>query len=155
MSEEKLLAKNPNAYANYYLEELIEAGVVLTGTEIKSLRNQAPSLRDSFVDVVSRKKRIEAWLLNAHIAPYSHGNIWNHDPKRKRKLLLHKRELEKLFGSVTQQGKTVVPTKMYLKKGFAKIEIAIAKGKKKHDKRETIKKRETEREMSRALKRSI
>ncbi len=151
---EKILATNPKAYSNFIIEEVVEAGLVLTGTEIKSLRNQTPNLRDAFVDVISHSKKLEAWLFNAHIAPYSHGNIWNHEPLRKRKLLLHKHQLEQLFGAITQKGKTVIPTKMYLKKGIAKVELALAKGKKKGDKRETAKKKSAQKEIARALKRS-
>ena len=154
---EKILATNPNAYSNFFIEEVVEAGIVLKGTEIKSLRAQSPNLRDAFVEVISRGKggsgAVEAWLLNAHIAPYSHGNIWNHEPLRKRKLLLHRHQIEKLFGAITQKGQSIVPTKMYLKKGMAKIELALAKGKKKHDKRESIKKKTADREMAKAMKR--
>lgn len=152
---EKLIATNPNARSNYFLEEFLEAGMALTGTEIKSLRTQAPNLRDAFVEVRSARggKSFEAWLLNAHIAPYSHGNIWNHDPLRQRKLLLHAHQLSKLHGAIIQKGMSLVPTRMYFKKGRAKIEIALGKGKKKHDKREDLKKRAHVREMDQARKR--
>jgi SsrA-binding protein len=153
MSEgEKLIATNPAARQNFSINELVEAGMVLTGTEIKSLRGQSPNLRDSFVEVLPRGKAFEAWLVNCHIPPYSHGNIWNHDPLRKRKLLLHTHQLEKMFGAIQRDGMTIVATRMYLKKGRAKIELAIAKGKKKHDKREDIKKRSADREISQAMK---
>jgi SsrA-binding protein len=155
-SGEKLIATNPIARSNYFIEEIIEAGIVLTGTEIKSLRSQSPNLRDSYVEVrgskAGGKSGFEAWLLNTHIGPYSHGNIWNHDPTRKRKLLLHSHELEKLFGAIQRDGMTIVPTRMYFKKGRAKIELGLGKGKKNHDKREDLKKRSAEREMDQARK---
>src|SRR4051794_37710420 len=97
---EKLIASNPVARAHYIISEVVEAGLVLNGTEVKSLRNQTPNLRDSFVDIQPSGTRFEAWLLNAHIPPYSHGNIWNHNPLRKRKLLLHKYQLEKIYGAL-------------------------------------------------------
>lgn len=150
---EKLIATNPNARANYFIEEVVEAGMVLTGTEIKSIRQQAPNLRDAFVEIRKGPLGMEAWLLNAHIAPYTHGNIWNHEPLRKRKLLLHKYQIERMHGSITQKGISVVPIRMYLKKGRAKIELGLGKGKKKHDKREDLKKRSATREMDQALKR--
>src|SRR5438045_607199 len=103
--------------------------------------------------VKSQNKALQAYLMNAHIPPYSHGNIWNHEPLRARKLLLHAKEIEKLFGATTQKGLTVVPLRMYFKKGIVKVEIGLGKGKKRHDKRETIKGREADREMSRAVKR--
>ncbi len=149
---EKLIATNPKARANYFIEEVVEAGLVLTGTEVKSLRAQAPNLRDAFVEVNSRGAKIEAWLLNAHIAPYAYGNIWNHEPLRRRKLLLHRHQLEKMFGAITQKGISIVPTRMYFKKGRAKIELGLGKGKKKFDKRETLKKKSAEREMAVARK---
>lgn len=154
-SGEKLVATNPVARQNYSIEELVEAGIMLTGTEIKSIRAQAPNLRDSFVEVrPSAGKALEAWLLNCHIAPYTHGNIWNHDPLRKRKLLLHRHQIERIFGAITQKGLSVVPTRMYLKEGRAKLELGLGKGKKKHDKRETLKKKSAEREMDQARKQS-
>jgi SsrA-binding protein len=150
---EKLIATNPNARSNFFIEEVIEAGLVLTGTEVKSLRAQSPNLRDSFVDVVQKPPRVEAWLVNVHIAPYTHGNIWNHEPLRRRKLLLHAHELDRLLGAVTQKGYTLIPTKIYFKGGIVKIEIGLGKGKKKYDKREDIKKRDIEREVARAQRR--
>lgn len=148
----KLLATNSIAKTNYFLEEVVEAGLVLTGTEIKSLRAQTPNLKESFVQIKTTSKGMEAWLCHAHIAPYSHGNIWNHEPRRNRKLLLHREQIDKLHGAIEKKGKSLVPTRMYLKGGFAKVEIAIAKGKKKHDKREDQKKRSATREMQAALK---
>lgn len=149
---EKLIATNPNARSNYFIQEVVEAGLVLVGTEIKSMREQSPNLRDSFVEVRRKAGSIEGWLLNAHIAPYTHGNIWNHDPLRQRKLLLHKRQLERMYGANIREGMTIVPTRIYLKNGRAKIELALAKGKKKHDKREDIKKKSADREMQHAQK---
>ncbi|OFZ19895.1 MAG: SsrA-binding protein [Bdellovibrionales bacterium GWB1_55_8] len=152
-SGEKLIATNPLARANYFIDEVVEAGVVLTGTEVKSLRAQAPNLRDSFVDVKAKKSGTEAWLLNAHIAPYSHGNIWNHEPLRPRKLLLHRHQIEKMFGAVTQKGLSVIPLRMYFKSGRVKLELGMGRGKKKHDKRQELRKKSAEREMDQALKR--
>ncbi|MCM2324605.1 MAG: SsrA-binding protein SmpB [Oligoflexia bacterium] len=151
-SGEKLIGTNPLARANYFIEEVLEAGLVLTGTEIKSLRTQAPNLRDSFVEIRAHGAAQEAWLLNCHIAPYSHGNIWNHDPLRKRKLLLHRRQIDQIFGAITQKGLSVIPTRIYLKNGCAKIELGLGKGKKKYDKRESLKKKSAEREMDIARK---
>ena len=151
---EKLIATNPNARTRYFLEEFVEAGIVLTGIEIKSIRAQSPNMRDAHVEVRPTKASLEAWLHNVHIGPYSHGNIWNHDPVRKRKLLLHRHQIQKLFGATVQKGMTIVPTRMYFKKGRAKIELALAKGKKAHDKREDIKKRSADREIDRAMKHS-
>ena len=150
---EKLIATNPIARQNFFIEEVMEAGIALTGTEIKSIRAQSPNLRDSFVEIRAQGKRLEAWLLNAHIAPYSHGNIWNHEPLRKRKLLLHSHQIERLFGDTTRKGYTLVPTRMYFKKGRAKVEIGLAKGKTKGDKRQDLKRKTDEREMEKALRR--
>lgn len=149
---EKLITTNPIARSNYFIEEVIEAGMVLTGTEVKSMRVQAPNIRDAYVEVSSKGAKIEAWLTNCHIAPYAYGNIWNHDPLRRRKLLLHHHQLEKLYGSVTQKGLSIIPTRMYFKKGRAKIELGLGKGKKKYDKREDLKKKSAEREMAQARK---
>jgi SsrA-binding protein len=149
---EKLIGSNPAARSKYFIEEVVEAGLVLTGTEVKSLRNQAPNLRDSYVEIVSRKNGFEGWLLNCHIGPYSHGNIWNHVAMRKRKLLLHGYQLEKLHGLMIQKGMTIVPLRMYFKKGLAKVELGVGKGKKKFDKREDLKKKSAEREMDQARK---
>ena len=148
----KVLATNPNAKTKYFIEEVVEAGIVLTGTEIKSLRSQSPNLRDSYVEIRARATGLEAWLLNTHIAPYSHGNIWNHDPLRNRKLLLHRHQIERIYGLISQKGLVVIPTRIYLKKGRAKIELGLGKGKKIHDKRETLKKKSAQREMDLAKK---
>lgn len=152
-SGEKLIATNPTARSNYFIEEVVEAGLVLTGTEIKSLRKSSPNLRDGFVEVRGTPgAKLEAWLLNTHIAPYTHGNIWNHEPLRKRKLLLHRHQIERLYGAIIRDGMTVVPLRIYLKAGIAKIEIGVAKGKKKGDKRQDVKKRSAQREMDQAMK---
>jgi len=152
---EKLIASNPNAHANYFIEEVVEAGIVLQGTEAKSLRGTAPNLRDAFVEIRRHSGSLEAWLLNCHIGPYSHGNIWNHIALRPRKLLLHAREIEHMYSAITQQGLQVIPIKLYFKSGRAKVELGFGKGKKKYDKRETLKKKDAQRDMevARAAKR--
>jgi len=150
---QKLIATNPLAHSNYFIEEAVEAGMALTGTEVKSLRDQSPNLRDAYVEVVQSRNSFEAWLLNAHIAPYSHGNIWNHEPLRKRKLLLHAHQLAKMHAAIIQKGMTIVPLRMYFKKGKVKVEVGLGKGKKKYDKRQDLKKKSAEREMEQARKR--
>lgn len=156
---QKLIASNPSARADYFLDEVVEAGIVLLGTEIKSIRASAPNLKDSFVEITNRKNgatrapSLEAWLVNVHIGPYSHGNIWNHEARRRRKLLLHRHQIKRMFGALTQEGKTIVPTRMYFVKGRVKIEMALGKGKKKGDKRQDDKKRSQKREMDQAMKR--
>ncbi len=151
---EKLIASNPIAHSNYFIEEVIEAGMVLTGTEIKSLRSQAPNLRDAFVEMRRRggkAESYEAFLVNTHIGPYSHGNIWNHETKRHRKLLMHAHQLAQLYVSATQKGMQIIPLRMYFKKGMAKIELGVGKGKKKHDKRDTLKQKDDQRDIDRAM----
>lgn len=143
-----LLADNRIARHRYFIEDTFDAGVVLTGTEVKSAKAGRVQLRDSFVRIM----RGEAWLLNCHIAPYEQGNIANHEPTRTRKLLLHKAEIKRLIGQGEQKGMTLVPLKLYLKRGFVKVEIGLCKGKELHDKRATIKKRESDREMARAIR---
>ena len=143
---EKLIATNPSR-GNYFVNEVVEAGIVLTGTEAKSMRATAPHLRDGFVEFQPLGKGWEAWLVNVHIGPYSHGNVWNHLALRRRKLLLHRHQLDKLHGAIIQKGMTVIPLRMYFRKGMAKIELGLAKGKKQHDKRDTLKKKAVEREM--------
>ena len=142
------LVSNRRARYDYEVLETYEAGVVLQGTEIKSLRNHGGSLQDSYVVI----EKMEAYLKGCSIAPYSFGNIHNHEEKRDRKLLLHKKEIEKLKRSTDQKGLTLIPLAMYLKKGRAKVKIAVARGKKQHDKRSSIKEREHKRSMERALK---
>ncbi|WP_342514609.1 SsrA-binding protein SmpB [Sporosarcina sp. FSL K6-1522] len=144
----KVVAVNKKANHDYAIEETIEAGIVLVGTEIKSIRNGKVQLRDAFV----RIRNNEAWISNMHISPYDHGNQFNHDPLRSRKLLLHKKQIATLYGQTKQQGVTIVPLKMYLKDGFAKVLIGVGKGKKDYDKREDLKKKEAKREMARVLK---
>lgn len=152
---EKLIATNPIAYSNYHITEVVEAGMVLTGTEIKSMRAQSPNLRDGFVEVNSHGKgQLEAWLVNVYIGPYSHGNIWNHEGLRRRKLLLHRHQIDRIHSALIKESANCIPIKIYLKKGRAKIEIAIGKGKKKYDKRQDLKKKSADREMEQALKKS-
>lgn len=138
----KIIAQNRKAHFNYFLSEFTECGIVLFGTEIKSLRMNSCSLADSYVIVRSGEMEI----LNMHINPYDHGNIFNQDPLRSRKLLLHKKEIYYFEEQIKKSCFTLVPTKVYFKKGKAKVEIALAKGKKLYDKRETIKKRDLDRE---------
>ncbi len=143
----KIIATNRKASHDYFLLDRIEAGIALKGTEIKSLRAGQVSLREAFVQIEDQ----EAWLMNAHIAPYDPASHFNHDPKRKRRLLLHRREILRLDDKVRQRGFTIIPTKMYLKDGRAKVEIALARGKKQYDKRRAIAERDAEREMERSL----
>jgi len=150
----KLIATNPNAKRNYFIEDTLEAGIVLGGTEVKSLRQQSPNISDTFVEIRQLKDSLEAWLINAYIPEYSHGTVWNHEPKQKRKLLLHRKELERLFGLTTQKGLTVVPLKLYFKRGKVKVLVGMGAPKKLHDKRDTLKKKGAEREMAAALKNS-
>ena len=139
----KLIAKNPVAYHNYNIEDTFECGIVLTGTEIKSIRKGSCNIKDSYVVI----RNGEAYILNIHISKYDEGNIFNHDPLRSRKLLLHKREINKLIGTVKNEGITLIPTKVYLLKGRAKVEFAVAKGKKNYDKREDERKESIKKEM--------
>ena len=148
MSEIKVLVNNSKAKYLYFLEDFTECGIELKGSEIKSVRHNGASLRDSYVIF----KNGEAFILNMHIAPYEHGNNFNHEPNRTRKLLLHKSEILKMEKKAKEKVMTVVPTKVYLKKGKLKVEIALAKGKKLFDKRETIKKRDDERMMAKLKK---
>ncbi|MEK3937399.1 SsrA-binding protein SmpB [Sporosarcina sp. FSL W7-1349] len=144
----KVVAVNKKANHDFAIEETIEAGIVLQGTEIKSIRNGKVQLRDAFV----RIRNNEAWISNMHISPYDQGNRFNHDPLRSRKLLLHKKQISTLIGQTKEAGMAIVPLKMYLKDGFAKVLIGIGKGKKNYDKREDLKKKEAKREMERAFK---
>ena len=143
----KLIAQNRKARYDYLVEETLEAGLMLAGTEVKSCRNGKVSLTDSYAVV----RDGEAWLLQCHISPYSHGNRANHDPVRPRKLLLHKEEVERLGAKVAQEGRTLVPTRLYFKHGLAKAEIAVARGKKSHDKRQATAQRDAERSMRQEL----
>lgn len=143
-----VVAQNRKAFHDYAIEETAEAGLVLTGTEVKSLRDGKANLKDSYVLF----KDGEAFLFGCHISPYSHGNIMNHDPLRTRKLLLHKKEIEKMQAKAAQKGYSVIPLKIYFKAGRAKLEIGLAKGKREYEKRDSIKKREADREIERAMK---
>jgi len=145
----KILSDNRHAAHNYHLMERFEAGLVLTGTEVKSAKSGRVQLKDSFAEVVGN----EAWLMNAHISQYSHGNRENHEPVHRRKLLLHRAEIDKLLGKTREKGLTLIPTKMYLKNGRIKCELAVGKGKKLHDKRETEREREMEAEARAAVRR--
>jgi SsrA-binding protein len=145
---EKLIASNKKAFHDYFVLQKAEAGVALTGTEVKSLRDGKANIKDSYVIF----KNGEAFLFNAHISPYSHGNLQNHEPERNRKLLLHRREIDKMREQVVEKGLTVVPLRLYFKGGKVKVEIAVVRGKKLYDKRETEKKRELDREAAVAMK---
>ncbi len=141
----KVVASNRKAGFEYFLFERFEAGLALKGSEIKSIRAGQISLAESYIRVDEN----QAWLIEAHIAPYSQANRFNHDPKRPRRLLLHRKEIREMWDAVRQKGVTIVPIRVYLKNGRAKLEIAIAKGKKLHDKREAIARKDAEREMNR------
>lgn len=143
-----VLAQNKKARHDYSIVDTIEAGIILTGTEIKSVRAARIQLKDGFAQI----KRGEAWLVNVHIAPFEQGNIWNQDPERTRKLLLKKREIERLTSELKGTGMTLVPLKVYLKNGFAKVLLGLAKGKHDYDKRESIKRREQDRDIKRVMK---
>lgn len=147
---EKTLAENRQARHNFFIEEVYETGMVLTGTEIKSLRAGKANMRDSFAIV----KNGEVFLHNLHISPYDQGNRFNHEPTRVRKLLLHKEQINKLIGYIQQKGLTLVPLKIYLKRGMAKMTLGVAKGKKLHDKRQDMAEKDAKRDMQRAFKES-
>jgi SsrA-binding protein len=143
------VATNRKAYHDYFIEEKFEAGIMLQGTEVKSLRDGRVNLQDSYASV----KGSEIFLHHCHISPYSHGNLSNHEPLRTRKLLLHRKEINKLLVKTQQQGLTIIPLRIYFsKRGLAKVEIGLAKGKKQHDRRESDKTREASREVERAMK---
>ncbi|ASS90318.1 MAG: SsrA-binding protein SmpB [Bacillaceae bacterium] len=145
--EGKLIAQNKKAHHDYFIEETYEAGIVLQGTEIKSIRAGRANLKDAF----ARVEKGEVFLHNMHISPYEQGNRYNHEPLRTRKLLLHRREINKLIGATKEQGYSLVPLKLYIKNGFAKVLIGLGKGKKKYDKREDLKRKEAKREIERAF----
>jgi SsrA-binding protein len=145
----RVVANNRKAYHDFFIDETYEAGLVLMGTEVKSLREGRVQLRDSYAEM----KEGELYLVGVHISPYMQGNIWNHDPLRRRKLLLHRKELNRLLGKVKERGYALVPTKIYFKNGLAKVEIGLARGKKQYDKRADLAKRDAQREMERALRR--
>ena len=144
----KTVATNRKAHRNYYVQDSVEAGIVLTGTEIKSIRDGRVNLSDAYV----RPERGELWLLNAHIARYEASSYLSHEPTRPRKLLLHRKEIGDLTSKVLERGFTLVPLRLYIKDSMAKVEVALAKGKKLYDKRESIARREMERELGRAVK---
>ncbi|MEZ5346738.1 MAG: SsrA-binding protein SmpB [Pyrinomonadaceae bacterium] len=144
----KVIVSNRNAFHEYHIIDKYEAGIALVGTEVKSIMAGKIQLKESYVSV----KEDEVWLINAHVSPYSHGNQQNHEPLRTRKLLLHRREIEKLKKETTQKGMTLVVTKVYWKNGRIKFEVGIAKGKKLYDKRETMKQKTIDKETSRQLK---
>jgi len=146
---EKIIATNRKAYYDFHIEETYEAGISLQGTEVKSLREGKANLKESYAII----KDNEVFLMNCHISPYSHGNIQNHEPLRTRKLLLHRKEIDKLWGKVNQKGLTIVPLKLYFKHGKVKVEIGVARGKRQYEKRASIKAKEAKREIERHLKR--
>ena len=146
--EGKMVAQNKKAYHDYFIEETYEAGIVLQGTEIKSIRAGKVNLRDSY----ARIHNGEAFLYGMHVSPYEQGNRYNHDPLRARKLLLHNKEIAKLYGESKETGYAIVPLKVYLKNGYAKVLIGLAKGKKNYDKREDLKKKEAKRDIERAFR---
>lgn len=148
MKNMKVVANNKKAYHDYFILEKYEAGIELKGTEIKSIRKGSCNLKDAFVKI----KDGEAYIENMHIAPYEQGNIFNHDPRRLRKLLLHKKEIKKLFKSIQQEGLTIIPTQLYLNKSKAKLEIALAQGKKLYDKRQSLKEKAMQRDIEKAIK---
>ena len=148
MAGEKLIAENRRARHDYHLVERHEAGVMLSGTEVKSLREGNANIADAYAIV----KDGEVYLLNLHIAPYEQGNQFNHEPTRTRKLLLHRKEIRRMIGAVERQGLTLIPLELYFKRGIAKVALALGKGKKLHDKRDTARERDAEREMARAVR---
>jgi SsrA-binding protein len=143
------VARNPKATHDYHILETVEAGIVLRGTEVKSLRAGKASIKEAWAQL----RQGEVWLEGVHITPYEQGNRWNHDPVRTRKLLLHRREIERLIGAVEQQGRTLVPLELYFERGKAKVLLGLAKGKLAHDKRETLKRKIADREMARVIAR--
>lgn len=152
---QKLISTNPNAKRNFFIEDLIEAGIQLTGTEVKSLRDQTPNLKEAYVEVRSSgANNLEAFLVQCHIPHYSHGTSWNHEVDRKRKLLLHRQEINRLHSAVSKKGFSLIACRLYFKQGRVKLEIGLGKGKKQHDRRDDQKSKTAQREMDRALKRS-
>ncbi len=146
---DQLIARNKKAYHDYHMMDEVEAGIVLLGTEVKALREHRVNLKDSF----ARIKNGEVWLENCHIAAYRHGNRENHEPRRRRKLLLHRREINKLWGKVNLKGLTLVPLALYFKNGKAKVKLAVAKGKRTYDKREAKRRKIIDREIDAQLRR--
>ncbi len=148
MAEGKVIALNKKAWHEYFLEDKFEAGISLTGTEVKSLRRGKVNLSDSYVAI----KNNEAWLLQAHISKYEEGNIFNHEPRRQRRLLLHRYEIEKLSSKTAEKGYSLIPVKLYFSKGRVKVEFALAKGKKLYDKRDSISEKQAKRDIDRGMK---
>ena len=148
MSEIKIICQNKKARHDYFIEDSMEAGIVLWGTEVKALRENKANLVDSYVQIEGG----EAWLLGTHISHYIPGNQFNHAPTRKRKMLMHKREISRLIGKVKEKGFNLIPLKLYFKKGKVKVEVVLAKGKKLYDKRRDIKQKEAKREIEKAMK---
>ena len=146
-ASEKLFATNKKAFHDYFILDKLEAGIVLLGTEVKSIREARINLKDSYAMI----KQGEAFLVNCHISPYSHGNRQNHDPTRVRKLLLHQKEIRKMIGKTQEKGLTLVPLRVYLRRGKIKVELGVARGKKLHDKREALKQRQLDREARRSV----
>ena len=144
----KVVAENRKAFHDYYIQERFETGIILTGTEIKSIRKGRVNLKDSY----ARVNNGEVWLCQMHISPYEQGNRFNHDPLRLRKLLLHRTEINKLAGKVQLQGLTLIPLKIYLKRGMAKVELAVCQGKKNYDKRQALAEKDSRREIERTLR---
>jgi SsrA-binding protein len=147
--EEKVISINRKAYHDYFVDETIEAGMVLTGTEIKSVRAGRVNLREAY----ARAEGNELWVLNMHISPYEQGNRFNHEPTRRRKLLLHRDQINRLIGKVQQKGYTLVPLKLYIRNDVAKLELGLARGKHVYDKREAIASRDAQRQIARAVRR--
>ena len=146
---ERDVAVNRRAYHDYFIDDKLEAGIMLTGTEVKSVRNGRTNLRDGFVRIDGR----EAWLENVHISPYAQANLMNHEPMRPRKLLLHRKEISSLIGKVRQKGYTFIPLRVYFSRNHAKVEVGLARGKKQYDKREAMAERDAKREIARAVRR--
>ncbi len=145
---ERVISKNKRAFFNFSIDETYEAGIVLTGTEVKALRQGKVNLKDGF----ARVKDEEIFLIDVHISPYTHGNRFNHDPDRPRKLLMHKREIKRLYGKSKERGYSLIPLKMYFKNGRVKVEIGLGKGKRAFDKREVLKRKTMEREVERSYR---
>jgi len=151
MSHVKVIATNKKARHDYFIEDSYEAGLVLTGSEIKSIRAGQVNLRDSYAALQDN----ELWLVNSHIAPYKQASYQNHEPRRQRKLLLHRREINRLIGKLQEKGLTLIPLQLYLKNGLAKVELGLGRGKKQYDKRQTMRERDDRRRISRSLGRRV
>ena len=148
MADEKVISTNRKAFHNYTILETVEAGLALRGTEVKSLRDSQVNFKDCYAAIDDN----EAWLIGCHITPYHHGSDANHDPERRRKLLLHRREISRLLGKVAERGLTLIPLRLYFKGGRAKVELGLARGKKLHDKRDSIRERDERRELAREVR---